>query len=96
MEKHYHVWLRAGKTFLMRDRPYTTRSHANKNAGALRSDPGDRMVRECTVCPESQRSRRRPPRWSRVAGEMAAALGADAATVRAALDTALKNEKTRA
>lgn len=31
-----------------------------------------------------------------MAGEVAAALGADAATVRVALDTALENEKTRA
>ena len=96
MDKHFHVWERRGKTFLMRDRPYITRSHANKDAAALQPNPGDRMVRECVTCPESQRSRRRPLRWAKVADEVAAALGADAATVRVALDTALEHEKTRA
>ena len=94
MDKHFHVWERRGKTFLMRDRPYITRSHANKDAAALQPDPGDRMVRECAACPESQRSRRRPVRWSRVAAEVAKALGADPGDVRRALDAALEHEKT--
>ena len=93
MDKHFHVWTRAGKTFLMRDRKYRTRSHANKDAGALRPDHRDRMVRECEQCPESRRSRRRPPRWAKVAREVAEAVGADPAAVRTALADALDAER---
>ena len=93
MDKHYHVWTRAGKTFLMRDRPYNTRSHANKDAAALQPDPDDRMVRECSVCPVSRRSRRRPVRWSRVAAEVALAVGADPGDVRRALEAAIETDR---
>ena len=93
MDKHFHVWTRAGKTFLMRDRKYRTRSHANKDAVALRPDQRDRMVRECEQCPESRRSRRRPPRWAKVAREVAETVGADPAAVRTALEAALAGER---
>ena len=92
---HYHIWLRAGRTFLMQTRPYQTRSHANKDAVAQRPDQRDRMVRECLDCPPSRRSKRRPVRWALVAAEVAAAAGADPATVREALREALERERVR-
>ena len=95
MDKHYHVWLRRGKTFLMQDRLYNTRSHANKDAAALQPDPGDRMVRECLVCPPSKRSKRRPVRWALIAKEVATAVGADPAIIREALRAALERERDR-
>ena len=95
MDKHFHIWERRGKTFLMRDRPYTTRSHANKDAAALQPEAGNRMVRECLECPPSKRSKRRPVRWALIAKEVATAVGADPATIRVALREALERERVR-
>ena len=53
------------------------------------------MVRECLDCPPSRRSKRRPVRWALVAAEVAAAAGADPATVREALREALERERVR-
>ena len=51
------------------------------------------MVRACVKCPESRRSKRRPPRWQQVATTMAETLGADSAKVHRALVAALRHEK---
>lgn len=94
MEKHYHVWVRSGLVFMFKAKPYKSRAHANKVAAALRPDPDDRMVRACVQCPEPRRSRRRPPRWSRVAAEVAEVLDAHPTKVHRALVAALRNEKS--
>ena len=96
MDKHFHVWVRRGRAFLIVDRPYTTRSHANKDAEKMARSPEDRMVRGCSACPPSSRSRRRVPSMARVAAAVAAAVGADAAVVRVALDEAMAREKNGA
>ena len=95
MEAHYHVWTRSGRIFRIHDHPYASRSHAAKVAAKLRSDPQDRMVRACTECPPPVRSKRKPPRWSRVAAAVAEAVGADLATVRSALEDAIATERGR-
>ena len=94
MEPHYHVWVRSGRVFSLVGRPYTSRSHAAKVAAELREDPQDRMVRACTNCPPSKRSRRRPPRWARVATKVAEVVGADPGTVHQALKAALEADRT--
>ena len=94
-DKHFHIWTRAGRTFLMGTRRYTTRSHANKDAVAARPAAADRMVRECSKCPASTRSKRRPPSWSRVAADVAAAMNVDPAALRAELERALEAERAR-
>ena len=93
MALHFHVWTRSGRVFRFHAHPYASRSHASKVAAKLRPDKADRLVLQCEACPPTQRSRRRPPRWAKVAAEMAAALGADPADVRRALDAALEHEK---
>ena len=93
MEKHFHVWVRAGRAFLIVDRKYHTRSHANKDAEKMKPAPEDRMVRGCVACPPSRRSRRRPVRWSRVAAEVAQAVGADPGDVRRALEAAIEADR---
>ena len=59
----------------------------------MQPEAADRMVRECVICPTSRRPRRTAPSWSRVATAVAAAVGADPAAVRVALDKALADEK---
>ena len=93
MAKHYHVWVRSGLVFMFKAKPYKSRAHANKVAAALRPNPDDRMVRACEQCPESRRSKRRSPRWPRVATAMAETLGADSGEVRRALVAALRHER---
>ena len=93
MDKHYHIWVRSGRIFMFRAKPYKSRAHASKVAAKLRADPDDRMVRACMKCPESRKSRRLPPRWPRVATAMAETLGADPGKVRRALVAALKHER---
>ena len=93
MDKHYHIWVRSGQIFMFKAKPYKSRTHANKVAAELRADPDDRMVRACVKCPESRRSKRRTPRWPRVATAMAETLGADPGKVRRALVAALKHER---
>ena len=95
MDKHYHVWLRAGVVFVLKAKPYKSRAHANKVAATMRADPEDRMVRACTECPTTAPSKRRPMRWATVARQVAAAVGAEPAAVRAALDAALDAERQR-
>ena len=95
MDKHYHVWLRSGRVYMMQAKPYKSRAHANKVAAEMRASPDDRMVRGCTECPTTKPSKRRPPRWAAVARQVAAAVGADPAAVRAALDAALAAERER-
>ena len=94
-EPHFHAWLRSGRVFTMTARVFANRSVAHKWAVKQRPDKADRLVLACTECPPSRRSRRRPPRWSRVARELAATLNADPAAVRFALDAALASERDR-
>ena len=61
----------------------------------MRATPDDRMVRACTECPTTTPSKRRPPRWATVARQVAAAVGAEPAAVRAALAAALTTERQR-
>lgn len=58
---HFHVWVRSGRVFTMRLKQYATQQAAHKAAVKLRADPADRMVRGCSACPTSTRSRR--PNW---------------------------------
>ena len=53
------------------------------------------MVRACEQCPTTTPSKRRPPRWATVARQVAAAVGAEPAAVRAALAAALTAERQR-
>ena len=53
------------------------------------------MVRACEQCPTTTPSKRRPPRWATVARQVAAAVGAEPAAVRAALAAALDAERER-
>ena len=76
-------------------RPFNDRTTCHKWAAKQRPDKAERLVLACEECPPSRRSRRRPPRWARVAAEVAAAVGADPGTVRRALDTALAAERDR-
>ena len=95
MDKHYHVWLRSGVVFVLKAKPYKSRAHANKIAAEMRADPEDRMVRACTECPVTVASKRQPTRWGAVARQVAEAVGADSAAVRAALAAALAAERQR-
>ena len=95
MDKHYHVWLRSGVVFVLKAKRYKSRAHANKVAAEMREDPEDRMVRACEQCPTTTPSKRRAPRWATVARQVAAAVGADPAAVRAALTAALDAERQR-
>ena len=95
MDKHHHVWLRSGTVFVLKAKPYKSRAHANKVAAEMRANPDDRMVRACTECPTTAPSKRRPPRWATVARQVAAAVGAEPAAVRAALAAALDAERER-
>ena len=58
-------------------------------------DKADRLVLQCEQCPEPRRSRRRAPRWARVAREVVEAVGADPRAVRSALEAALAGERER-
>lgn len=70
---HFHVWLRSGRVFTMRLKRYASQPVAHRAAAKLRPDPADRMVRQCTCCPVTQRSKR-PAREPRIAAVAAAEL----------------------
>ena len=95
MEAHYHAWIRSGRVFTMVSRPFADRSTAHRLAAKRRPDKADRLVLACEHCPPTRPSKRRPPRWATVARQVAAAIGADPAAVRAALATALAAERQR-
>lgn len=96
---HYHIWYRSGRVFTLSPRRYSDRSNAAKVAREKQPDPDRRMVRACTDCPVSARSKRRPPaspsrlthnQRSRLAKRLAVELGiANPGKVRVALDAAL-------
>ena len=81
--------------YTMVGRPYAVASTAHRYAEKLRPDKGDRLVLACEACPPTAPSKRRPPRWATLARQVAAALDADPAAVRAALATALAAERER-
>ena len=87
MEPHHHVWVRVGRSFMLKTKAYETRSAAHKAAAKLRNDAADRMVRSCVDCPKSTPSRRRN-QWGSIAKRLAEVLELDAAVVRHALDAA--------
>ena len=95
MEAHFHAWLRSGRIFTMVAQPFADRTTAHRWATKQHPDKGDRLVLGCTECPPTQASKRRPMRWATVARQVAAALDADPAAVRAALDAALDAERSR-
>ena len=76
-------------------RPYAVASTAHRYAEKLRPDKADRLVLGCEQCPTTTPSKRRPPRWATVARQVAAAVGAEPAAVRAALAGALAAERQR-
>ena len=76
-------------------RPYAVASTAHRYAEKLRPDKGDRLVLGCTECPPTAPSKRRRTRWAAVARQIAQAVGAEPAAVRAALDAALDAERQR-
>ena len=84
MEPHYHVWLRSGRVFSLREKTYRTRAAAHKAGEKLRADPADRMVRVCSECPRSAPSRRRS-KWPAIIATLAQVLKADPVVVRAAV-----------
>ena len=90
---HYHVWVRTGKIFSMRERVYESRHTATKAARRLRPDVADRLVLACEDCPRSRPSRRREPRWSVVARAVAQALDAPAAEVRSIVRAAVAADR---
>ena len=82
--------------YTMVGRPYAVASTAHRYAEKLRPDKADRLVLGCTECPTTRPSKRRPPRWATVARQVATAVGAEPAAVRAALAAALAAERERA
>ena len=95
MEAHYHVWLRTGRIFAMVALPFADRTTAHRWATKNRPNKADRLVLACEACPPTRPSKRRPMRWATVARQVAAAVGADPAAVRAALAGALAAERQR-
>jgi hypothetical protein len=95
MEAHYHAWIRSGRIFSMVALPFADRTTAYRWATKQRPDKGDRLVLGCTECPPTTPSKRRRTRWATVARQVAVALDADPAVVRAALDAALDAERQR-
>ena len=95
METHFHAWLRSGRIFTMSARPFTDRTTAHRWATRQRPVKADRLVLACAECPPTQPSKRRPPRWATVARQVATAVGAEPAAVRAALAAALAAERQR-
>ena len=95
MEPHFHAWLRSGRVYTMIARPFADRTTAHRWAKKQRPDKGDRLVLACEQCPTTQASKRRAPRWATVARQVAAAVGAEPAAVRAALAAALDAERQR-
>ena len=75
--------------------PFADRTTAHRWATKNRPNKADRLVLGCTECPPTRPSKRRPPRWATVARQVAAAVGADPAAVRVALDAALAAEHRR-
>ena len=84
-----------GAWFTMVARPFDQRSTAHRWAVQQRPDKGDRLVLACEHCPPTTPSKRRSMRWATVARQVAAALDADPAAVRAALAAALDAERQR-
>ena len=95
MTTHYHAWIRSGRVFTMAPRVFADRTVAHKWAARKRTVKQDRLVLACEGCPETRPSKRRPPRWSVIAREVAQALGVKSIEVREALATALSAERRR-
>ena len=72
--------------------PYQTADAAQKVAVRAGLAVDQRMVRKCSDCPPSVRSKRRKPSPTAIARQMAEALDRDPAKVLAAYDTALKGQ----
>ena len=95
MTTHYHAWIRSGRVFTMAPRVFADRTVAHKWAARKRTEKQDRLVLACDDCPMTRPSKRRPPRWSVIAREVAQALGAKPTEVREALASALAAERRR-
>ena len=80
----------------MKDRRFESRKTAHKVAVKLRPAAEDRLVLACASCPTTKPSKRRPPRWSVIARELAEAFGLKPAAVRERLTAALEAERGRA
>ena len=92
---HHHAWLRSGRVFTMASRSFNDRTTAHKWATKQRSEKADRLVLACESCPATRPSKRKPPRWSVVARELAEAFGLKPAAVRERLTAALAAERDR-
>ena len=90
---HYHVWLRSGSIFRLVPRKFDDRSTARKWAVRRGAGRTDRLVLACEECPEPKRSKRRPPRLSVLARDVAAAVGAPVSKVREALKASMARER---
>ena len=95
MESHYHVWIRAGKIFSMRERRFESRKTAHKAAVKLKPESEDRLVLACESCPTTRPSKRRPPRWGAIARNLAQRFDLPAGEVREALAAELAAERGR-
>ena len=92
MDVHYHLWRRSGRVFTMGSKRYQTADAAQKVAVRAGLAVDQRMVRKCSDCPPSVRSKRREQTAAAIARKMAAVLELDPATVRVAYDAALKGQ----
>ena len=54
MERHFHVWTRAGKAFLMQERRFESRHTATSVARRVRPNGADRLVLACEDCPATK------------------------------------------
>ena len=95
MEPHYHVWIRAGKIFSMRERRFESRKTAHKAAVKLKPASEDRLVLACEACPATRPSKRKAPRWGAIASRLAARFELPAGEFREALAAELAAERGR-
>ena len=83
---HFHVWLRAGRSFMMQPTPYESRYTAKSVALRLRPAKTDRLVLACDGCPKPARSKAPSP--GAVAGAVAADLDMEVKLVQVVLAAA--------
>ena len=73
MDVHYHLWVRSGRIYSMRPKAFNTGIAAHQSGSRAGLPPDQRMVKKCTDCPESVRSKRPAQKramWSAFAAEL--------------------------
>ena len=78
----------------MRPKVYRTQPAAFKAGAKLRSDPADRMVRKCEVCPTSTPTSLAAEVWASIAARLAVRFDLDVLAVRRELDEAREGRTT--